>query len=99
MLCFLIFKSRLAFEVVQVPPSYIEGIFSVLSSVLWLGNMTFKVIQRILSVHFQINKCSNNKLKIKDSDNENAELTNDDKTVLDVVSRLLGLSESDLHQV
>jgi myosin heavy subunit len=34
---------RLAFEVVQVPQEMVEGIFSVLSSVLWLGNMTFKV--------------------------------------------------------
>jgi myosin heavy subunit len=34
---------RLAFEVVQVPQEMVEGIFAVLSSVLWLGNMKFKV--------------------------------------------------------
>ena len=32
---------RLAFEVVQIPPDLIEGILSVLSSILWLGNLTF----------------------------------------------------------
>ena len=32
---------RLAFEVVQIPPDLIEGILSVMSSILWLGNLTF----------------------------------------------------------
>ena len=32
---------RLAFEVVQIPPQIIEGILSVLSAVLWLGNLKF----------------------------------------------------------
>ena len=34
---------RLAFEVVQVPQNMVEGIFAVLSSVLWLGNLVFRV--------------------------------------------------------
>ncbi len=34
---------RLAFEVVQIPAGHVDGIFSVLSAVLWLGNLTFKV--------------------------------------------------------
>jgi myosin heavy subunit len=32
---------RLAFEIVQIPPEMVEGILSVLSSILWLGNLTF----------------------------------------------------------
>ena len=32
---------RLAFEVVQIPPPIIEGILSVLSAILWLGNLKF----------------------------------------------------------
>ena len=32
---------RLAFEVVQIPPQIIEGILSVLSAILWLGNLKF----------------------------------------------------------
>ena len=32
---------RLAFEVVQIPPDTIEGILSVMSSILWLGNLKF----------------------------------------------------------
>ena len=32
---------RLAFEVVQIPPDTIEGILSVMSSILWLGNLVF----------------------------------------------------------
>ena len=36
-----IFFFRLAFEVVQIPPQIIEGILSVLSAVLWLGNLKF----------------------------------------------------------
>ena len=32
---------RLAFEVVQIPPDLIEGILSVMSSILWLGNLKF----------------------------------------------------------
>ena len=35
---------RLAFEVVQIPPETIDAIFSVVSAILWLGNLTFKVI-------------------------------------------------------
>ena len=34
---------RLAFEVVQAAPETIEGILSVLSSILWLGNLAFEV--------------------------------------------------------
>ena len=37
---------RLAFEVVQIPSDFVDGIFSVLSAVLWLGNLTFKVRER-----------------------------------------------------
>ncbi len=32
---------RLAFEVVQIPSAMIEGILSVVSSILWLGNLSF----------------------------------------------------------
>ena len=32
---------RLAFEIVQIPTETIEGILSVLSSILWLGNLVF----------------------------------------------------------
>ena len=35
---------RLAFEIVQIPPEMIEGILSVLSSILWLGNLTYEVM-------------------------------------------------------
>ena len=37
---------RLAFEVVQIPSDHVDGIFSVLSAVLWLGNLTFKVREK-----------------------------------------------------
>jgi myosin heavy subunit len=33
---------RLAFEIVQIPTETIEGILSVLSSILWLGNLVFE---------------------------------------------------------
>ena len=32
---------RLAFQVVQINPDMMEGILSVLSAILWLGNLTF----------------------------------------------------------
>ena len=34
---------RLAFEVVQIPPETSDAIFSVLSAVLWLGNLKYQV--------------------------------------------------------
>ena len=37
---------RLAFEIVQIPAEMVEGILSVLSSILWLGNLTYEVFIR-----------------------------------------------------
>ena len=34
---------RLAFEVVQIPSQTTDAIFSVLSAILWLGNLKFQV--------------------------------------------------------
>ena len=36
---------RLAFEVVQIPAETSDAIFSVLSAVLWLGNLQFQVME------------------------------------------------------
>ena len=37
---------RLAFEVVQIPSQTTDAIFSVLSAILWLGNLKFQVNTR-----------------------------------------------------
>ena len=38
---------RLAFEVVQIPSQTTDAIFSVLSAILWLGNLKFQVNREI----------------------------------------------------
>ena len=38
---------RLAFEVVQIPSQTSDAIFSVLSAILWLGNLKFQVNREI----------------------------------------------------
>lgn len=67
---------RLAFEVLQIPTDKIDGIFSVISAILWLGNISFK-----------------------DNENETADFTADDLSIIDTCAQLLGLEVEELNQV
>ena len=49
---------RLAFEVVQIPSDHVDGIFSVLSAILWLGNLTFKVREKETNCDVHVAACS-----------------------------------------
>ena len=48
---------RLALNVLQVPADKIEAIFSVISAVLWLGNLQFRV--RAIRPHFSYQRATN----------------------------------------
>ncbi|XP_065355527.1 myosin-I heavy chain-like [Calliphora vicina] len=66
----------MAFTVLQISEQSIDGVFKVLSAILWLGNLEF---------------C--------DVDGERCELHNEDKDIMRIISKLLGINDADMLQV